>query len=566
MVQLIYDQVKKYDILIKFIISGTTAAGVDFFVLYFLHSILSVRIVVSATIAYAIAFFVSFCLQKFWTFRDNDKERMNGQVVMYLIVGLTNLSINAGLMHLLVEKYDTWIIVKDFFVKDGLFYPLVLLIDKYRIWYMFVQGFIAGILGISSFLIYKFIIFRKQRRSRKTSDKNFRIVLAAGTFPPDVSGPATYAHSFARGFVEHGYGVSVLTYGDKRESSDYKIYTIDRKYNLLKRYFLYFWKLFKLGSRADIVYSFDVMSTGLPCAIAKLVNPKLKLVTRLGGDYQWEQAWQKHYTEDALREYYNKRDFNFWEKMVFAINNFVLSKSDIIIFNSQFLRDIYLNSRRVIHRNMTQIIKNIEPEIGNVNIDENKNNNETVRLLFAGRMIKIRNILNMLRSFAGIRSREFSKKLILEIVGSGEEKEGLKRYIKENNLEESVFLKDQMDHEKLMQKIGESDILVLPTITEINSNFIAEGVKMGKVIVHTKESELGYLGIKDDRIFYIDPLDQNDIRKKMERAIEYVINTEKQGVDSFSQRDNSGDVLDNLFWDREMVIKTHLNIFDKLIK
>ena len=164
MIKLIYCQTRKHKTPIKFIISGLTAASVDFFLLYFLHSILDVHVVLAATIAYAIAFFVSFYLQKFWTFNDNDKDRMRGQMLLYLMVGVTNLSINAGLIYLLVEKYDTWIVVKNIFQKDSILYPLMLLIDKYQIWYMFVQGMVAGTLSIGSFLAYKFIIFKKCKK------------------------------------------------------------------------------------------------------------------------------------------------------------------------------------------------------------------------------------------------------------------------------------------------------------------------------------------------------------------------------------------------------------------
>ncbi|OGF28056.1 hypothetical protein A2331_03035 [Candidatus Falkowbacteria bacterium RIFOXYB2_FULL_34_18] len=556
MVQLIYCQFQKHKTPIKFIISGMTAAGVDFFCIYFLHSVLLVNVVLSATIAYAIAFFVSFCLQKFWTFSDNDKERMSGQMILYLIVGLINLSINAGLIYLLIEKYDTWPIVKNIFSQSRLLHPLISLIDKYKIWYVFVQGFIAGMLGVGSFLIYKFIIFRKCRKFRKTSDKSFKIVMAAGSFPPDISGPATYASSFAREFADNGYNVKILTYGKKIDNSEFKIYTVAKHQNLLLRYIKYFWKMFFLSSKADIVYSFDAISTGFPCALVKLLNPKLRLVTRLGGDYQWEQASQKGYADSTLREYYNKKNFNLWEKIIYSINNFVLLKSNKIIFNSQFLRDIYLNSRRLIHKNKTVIIKNIEPDFTNIcaiNKDKNK-----IKLVFAGRMIKIRNLKNFVESFAEIDYKKYHQNIVLEMIGGGPEEREIKKYIKFNKLEKRIKIFGPMKHGDLMKKIIESDILVLPSLTEINSNFIAEGLKMGKVIIHTKESELGYLGIKSDKIFYIDPLSVDDMKKKIEKAIEYFLANKNDNL-----ADN--DVMSNIFWEKEKIIDAHLQVFDSLI-
>src|SRR3989339_476461 len=508
MVQLIYCQFQKHKTPIKFIISGMTAAGVDFFCIYFLHSVLLVNVVLSATIAYAIAFFVSFCLQKFWTFSDNDKERMSGQMILYLIVGLINLSINAGLIYLLIEKYDTWPIVKNIFSQSRLLHPLISLIDKYKIWYVFVQGFIAGMLGVGSFLIYKFIIFRKCRKFRKTSDKSFKIVMAAGSFPPDISGPATYASSFAREFADNGYNVKILTYGKKIDNSEFKIYTVAKHQNLLLRYIKYFWKMFFLSSKADIVYSFDAISTGFPCALVKLLNPKLRLVTRLGGDYQWEQASQKGYADSTLREYYNKKNFNLWEKIIYSINNFVLLKSN--------------------------------------------------KLVFAGRMIKIRNLKNFVESFAEIDYKKYHQNIVLEMIGGGPEEREIKKYIKFNKLEKRIKIFGPMKHGDLMKKIIESDILVLPSLTEINSNFIAEGLKMGKVIIHTKESELGYLGIKSDKIFYIDPLSVDDMKKKIEKAIEYFLANKNDNL-----ADN--DVMSNIFWEKEKIIDAHLQVFDSLI-
>ena len=171
MIQLIYCQVKKNKTPIKFIISGLTAAGVDFFILYFFHSILFVHVVLSATVAYGVAFFVSFYLQKFWTFNDNNKDRLRGQILLYLIVGLTNLSINACMIYLLVEKYDTWLIARDIMLRFDFLQLPVMIIDKYRIWYMCVQGAVAGILSIGSFLAYKFLIFKKCKEVIEEDEK-----------------------------------------------------------------------------------------------------------------------------------------------------------------------------------------------------------------------------------------------------------------------------------------------------------------------------------------------------------------------------------------------------------
>jgi putative flippase GtrA len=126
-------QIYKYKLYIKYVISGGTAASVDLILLYILTDIFGIWYLLSACLAFVVAFFVSFYMQKFWTFRDNNRERIYQQMSLYLMVGVFNLGINAGGMYILV--------------------------DKFHIMYILAQIIMGGIIAISSFLIYKFIIF-----------------------------------------------------------------------------------------------------------------------------------------------------------------------------------------------------------------------------------------------------------------------------------------------------------------------------------------------------------------------------------------------------------------------
>ena len=70
------------NMIVRYIISGGTAAVVDLAVLYALNSILGIHYIPAAIAAFSIAFFVSFVLQKFWTFRSTSKENMHSQVAV----------------------------------------------------------------------------------------------------------------------------------------------------------------------------------------------------------------------------------------------------------------------------------------------------------------------------------------------------------------------------------------------------------------------------------------------------------------------------------------------------
>jgi putative flippase GtrA len=127
---------RKYKIYVKFVLAGGTAAGTNLALLFFFTDILGIYYLISTTLSFIIAYFVSFYLQKYWTFRDNSRDKMAKQMSLYFIVGATNLGINDTGMYLLV--------------------------DKAHLHHLIAQVVMGGIIAISSFLIYKFFIFKEQ--------------------------------------------------------------------------------------------------------------------------------------------------------------------------------------------------------------------------------------------------------------------------------------------------------------------------------------------------------------------------------------------------------------------
>ncbi len=101
-----YQKIDKHKIIIKYIISGCTAALTDLVLLYILTEFFHLWYLLSASFAFLIAFFVSFYLQKFWTFRDENRDRIYKQMSLYFIVAVLNLGINAIGMYIIVEKFN----------------------------------------------------------------------------------------------------------------------------------------------------------------------------------------------------------------------------------------------------------------------------------------------------------------------------------------------------------------------------------------------------------------------------------------------------------------------------
>jgi putative flippase GtrA len=124
-----------YKRLIKYLIAGGTAATTDLILLFLFHDFLKINVVVAATLAFVIAFFISFYLQKFWTFRDNSRDKIKSQMGVYFIVGTVNVGINALGINFLVNNL--------------------------HVWYLFSQLIMGGSIALYSFAVYNFFIFKK---------------------------------------------------------------------------------------------------------------------------------------------------------------------------------------------------------------------------------------------------------------------------------------------------------------------------------------------------------------------------------------------------------------------
>jgi putative flippase GtrA len=89
--------------IIRFIVSGAMGAATDLFLLWLLTRVFGIWYLISAIVAFILSFFVSFFLQKLWTFKDREVEKIHIQAGTYLLVTLCNLGINTLLVYLFVQ-------------------------------------------------------------------------------------------------------------------------------------------------------------------------------------------------------------------------------------------------------------------------------------------------------------------------------------------------------------------------------------------------------------------------------------------------------------------------------
>lgn len=264
---------------IKFVLSGGTAAVVDFTLLYILHGLLLFGLRFSASIAFVAAFFVSFYMQKLWTFRDGANKKTPKQMLMFFGVGAINTTINAFSVPYLAEQ---------------------------GVHYLFAQLISAAFLSIGSFLMYKYVIFKKEHKElrkknlfQKEEFRGRRILIAVSDFLSEN------VLEMKRVLTAGGDSVKIVSFADDKNNKD-EIYKINRKMNLLKRSFEYFYHVYKIFKWADFVYIKISLDNILPvCFVYKL--KRVPYVLELNDDYVWKYAVKTLNIEDSLVDFQEKK-------------------------------------------------------------------------------------------------------------------------------------------------------------------------------------------------------------------------------------------------------------------
>ena len=154
----------------------------------------------------------------------------------------------------------------------------------------------------------------------------------------------------------------------------------------------------------------------------------------------------------------------------------------------------------------TIIIRNAFPFAGNSTHHQRGN-----VVLWAGRMLYLKNLHRLVRAFASINFSSYE----LHLVGEGPEKKNLEHLIKEFRAEGRIKIFPPINHWELMGKLALSTVVVLPSLSDVGPNIVSEAIGTGVPVIMTKES--GYAEIFRDRVDLVDPLDENDLREKLEK-------------------------------------------------
>src|SRR3989344_8012958 len=85
----------------RFLIVGSLSVVTYYALLWGLTEFAGVWYIASAVVAFIGYYFVNFLSQKYWTFKNKDKNALNRQLVQYTLMAIANWIINNSLLYFL---------------------------------------------------------------------------------------------------------------------------------------------------------------------------------------------------------------------------------------------------------------------------------------------------------------------------------------------------------------------------------------------------------------------------------------------------------------------------------
>lgn len=455
MVEFFLKNLHHFKQIIRFVISGGTAATVNLAALYILTDCFGVWYLFSAVLAYIISFFVSFFLQKFWTFRDNNIEQMKRQLVFYAMMAAFGLSFSVASMYFLV--------------------------DILHIWYMFAQVIVGVLLAGCNFLFYRFFVFNRHHgKAKNNSDRHLKVLIATGIYPPDLGGPATILTELPGALKKEGMAIKVITYSDvplsEEEKKEGMVYRISRRQSSFGRQAKYFFQMLKLSFWADMIYATDTYSVGYFAYVIKTLIGK-KYLIRFAGDSAWEAAAAKGWTEDYIVDFQKKKYGSAIEKLkqrrtkimvnadqVIAVSNFMAEVAGLIGVAKEKITVIY-NSVDFFGQQPARI----KPEVPT--------------LVFAGRLMPWKGVEALLYVVAKLK--EQWPGIIFEVLGDGPEEKKLKELAHKLNIEANVKFRGRVSEKDSHIIFARSTIFVLNTNYEGLPHSVLNAMRAGLPVITT---------------------------------------------------------------------------------
>ncbi|MDP3771779.1 MAG: glycosyltransferase family 4 protein [bacterium] len=295
------------------------------------------------------------------------------------------------------------------------------------------------------------------------------VVVAAGIFPPDVGGPATYAEALIDALPAEKFVVRVAYFGAFRRLPPGV------------RHLRYLVAIAMQACGADSIFAQDPVSVGVPAALVALFLRK-PLVMKIVGDYAWEQSVQRFGVTGLLDEFLEKK-YGVRVEFLRRLERWSARRARIVIVPSEYLKTVVV--RWGVEKNRIRVVHNAFPVFTPSSRDEARAKLDLSGfvLISAGRLVLWKGFELLIGLMPEIVREIPDARLI--IVGSGPDAARLEEKITALHLGRVVMLAGAVPHEVLVRYLAGGDTFLLNTGYEGMSHVLAEAMRAGIPIVTT---------------------------------------------------------------------------------
>ncbi|MCD4821012.1 MAG: glycosyltransferase family 4 protein [Methanococcoides sp.] len=214
---------------------------------------------------------------------------------------------------------------------------------------------------------------------------------------------------------------------------------------------------------------FDVIDVSVFPYFSCFTVKAVSVIRRSPAFFTWHEVW-----DDYWYDYMGKMGIfgRIVERVVSKISSNTIAVSDMTKKN---LGSLGLDGQKI-----TVVPNGIDLD----RILVNPPANEICDVLFAGRLIKEKNVDMLLRSMLRIQNEFPAVKL--HIIGQGPEKENLLDLVEDLGIEDNVEFFDFMEYDELIGRIKSSKIFVLPSIREGFGMVVVEAFACGSPVITVK--------------------------------------------------------------------------------
>ncbi|MBI2096870.1 MAG: glycosyltransferase family 4 protein [Candidatus Sungbacteria bacterium] len=345
--------------------------------------------------------------------------------------------------------------------------------------------------------LYQSVFFEEIRRAKRPL-----LLLATGIYPPELGGTARYAGKLHQLLSADGWRVEVLAYTSGSRERLSGVHLTRRSFPTGLRHLMAFLSALPGVWRSDFVVLLDHFSMGFPAALAAFICRKRYLV-RVGGDFLWETHVETHRQELALPDLYRgPPSFGLKEKIIYYLARFVLQKASLVIFSTDWQRNIFLSPYRLREANTAVIPNAVERAITHLG----PSSKARAEIVYAGRFLFLKNLRRALLVFREFRLKEKSR-LRIRLIGEGPEERQLRIMLLSYGMGEYVAIEPPLAHAALQAVIKEARAVMIPSFSDVSPNLALEALALQVPAILTKHC--GFELDEKQGVVLVDPFSES---------------------------------------------------------